>query len=168
MFAGKAPLSPEMELKGRTLEWMKNRFGGGKGSGGSSPFTTPQPGIDTSGIWSPDQIQQRVNASTANTDRAAATQIRGQQQSAGAKGFGTQSPLVAALQQQALGQAAGTNAEQDNSIRWNAAEGNRKMVLDAEKARLDAWAQAQNARNQWWNIQSGRDNALIAAMAGIL
>lgn len=157
------------DRQGQMLNWMKGLYGkGGGGSGRSWGNNTPQPSIDTSGIWSPAQVQQRVNASAADTNRGAATAIRGQEANAAARGYGTGSPLAAAMRQMGLGQAAQTNAQQGNDVRWNAAAGNRQTKLDAETARSNAWAQAQNARNQQWQIDSSNRNALLAAMSGMV
>jgi len=75
----------------------------GYGSGDSSLVggtNTAQQAIDTSPIWSDQQINERVNSSRAQNDASAQGQAQQAARQMSGQGFSSQSPILAALQGQ--------------------------------------------------------------------
>lgn len=163
--------TPDQMFRGQVFNWLKNQAGGGgSASGGRNPFLTNLPKMDRSPIWTPQMTQEEINKSAANTDRSAATQIRGgiQGQASHGYGVGAGSPIAATMRQMALGQAAGTNSRMASDTRKEHAVQNRRLLYDVDKAELDAQAQLANAWNGWWNIQNDRNSWIGQAMAGLI
>lgn len=145
----------------------------GFGAMGGGPFTAggasgPGPAISAGPVWNPQQIQQRVNASRAQTDAATASQQKQAGEAAAGRGFSAMSPLTMALQGQVAGQGMATNAANENQIRWDAAGGNAKQTLEGQKAREGQFAARQDEdirrRQPWFQSQ----NALLAALGGMI
>lgn len=137
------------------------------GGGGGSPVGT-QPTINTGGVYSPDQIQAQVNASRATTDQSTATNIKNQGQSLAGKGFGSNSPLMAALSGQAQAAGVASNASNETNLRTNAAQMNAKQQLAGQTE-----AENQYASRQQEDIERHRNylssyNSLIGALSGLI
>lgn len=96
------------------------------GVGGQAPAL---PGLPSSEVFSGDQVNQQVNAARAQGDQGAAEQTRQSQQRLAAQGFGSRSPIQAALQQQILTGAGASNADQERQIRLDAAQANAQQGL---------------------------------------
>lgn len=125
------------------------------------------PGITTGPIWSPQQIKQQVNTMKGNSDQSTGTQIRDTQGQLAGRGFGSQSPLLAALTGQAQMANMANKSGQQQGIEWNSAQGNAQHLLASETARANVWNQKEQqdiARRQL--AQSGR-NAFMAALSGM-
>jgi len=127
--------------------------GTGGGPGG------PLPTISAGPIWNQEMVQQQVNASRANTDAATASRGREAAQSLSGRGFGSNSPLLAALQGSFGRQGMAQNAESERNIRFGAAEGNAAQLLKSQTARSD---QELGSRK----IQADQISALLSALAG--
>lgn len=103
--------------------------------GGQNPAT---PQVDASPIWNPQQIDQQVNSAKANNAQSADTQSKAAQTKLSAQGFGSKSPLLAALEGN-IGQARmGADADAERGIRWDAASGNAGQVLKGQMANQNA------------------------------
>lgn len=129
---------------------------------------TGGPAINAGPVWNPQQIQQQVNASRAQTDAATQTQQRASADQAAGRGFSSQSPLTLALQGQEAGQGLATKAANQNQIQWGAAQGNADQTLKGQQAREQQFASRQNediARRQPFFQQQ---NALISALGGMI
>lgn len=143
---------------------------GGKGGvGGLGSYTTS---IDTGGIWSDPQIQQQVNQQRASLDQAGATDQAAIQSKLASSGFGSNSPLAAALanQRQAATAAAGTGMEQNT--RWNAAQGNANQLLQSQTARAGEGTTLASIlaglEQSRMASQASQQNALFQALMGMV
>lgn len=116
----------------------RHEFGPTLDFGPNTDFgTTPVnwfPEVTQGGVWSDDQVNQRVAGMRAKNDASAAGRERDLRAGMASRGFGTRSPLTAALAQNIQGQNFATNTEAENDIRWTAAEGNSAQRLRAELA----------------------------------
>jgi hypothetical protein len=133
-------------------------IGGGSG---------PGPTINASPIYSPDQIQANVNSARAGNEAKAATQMKGQREALAGRGYGSSSPLLAAMQASMNAGMMNANAEAERGIRQGAAEANAGQVLKGQSARENQFAARQQEQIErakpYWN----QTNALISALAGL-
>jgi hypothetical protein len=126
------------------------------------------PAIDASPIWGEGQIQGRVNAMRGANDAATAGKMRGMQQQVAGRGFGSNSPLAQALGAGMQASNLATNTQGENDLRWQAAQGNKQFVLQAQQAQEQEAADRNQEDIQRRQMQAQRQNAIIAAMAGIV
>ena len=134
---------------------------------GGAP-TTPQPGVSTGPIWTPQQTQAMVNQSNAQGIQGAQTQQRAAANTMAGQGFGSQSPALQQIQQNAMSQAIAGNASNANNLIYGAAQGNAQQVLAEQTQAQNAWYQQQQqqiARNQ---LNEQYQQSLAGAMAGLV
>src|SRR5262245_18522141 len=134
------------------------KFGSGgmlQGGYGRAGATGTQPNISAAPVFSPQQIQQQVNAARSGNDQSAAgaqqrMQHRWHHQLAGPV-FGTSAPPAPALRQNLYAQNLATNPGNERDIRSGAAQTNAGQVFEAQKAR-----QQQYANRQQEEIERGK------------
>lgn len=150
---------------------LSGAFGGlgpaGMATAGGGPVGT-QPTISAGPVWNPQQVQQQVNASHASTDAETATHQNEAAASAGARGFSSQSPLVAALQGQMASAGMGQKADAERGIRWDAAAGNAKQTLTGQQAREGQYASRQSEDIERRKPYFAMQNALLSALGGLI
>lgn len=148
------------------LSGLLGRFGNGPptkvgGDSGAGPHISAGP------VYSPEQIQQNVNAARAQNEGKAATAMKKQREALAGRGFGDSSPLLAAMQASMNAGMMGANADAERGIRQGAAEMNAGQLLKGQTARENQYASRQAEQIQrerpWWN----QTNALISAIAGL-
>lgn len=138
---------------------LNSSFGADKSNIGGLPV------IDRNPIYNPAQINAQVNSQRALNDQSAQTQQRLAQQSVASRGFGSNSPLAAALQGQIGAQNMATNSEADRSIRMGAAQQNAQHKLGAQTAYEGAYV---DRLKPWLSYQGQQQNALMAALSGLV
>lgn len=146
--------------------WIQSQWDVNGGSGGSQVGT--QPHITTSGVYSPGQIQQQVNTSRANTDRSAAGQMQQNRAKTASSGFGANSPLLMALNNQTSNNALQTNVGNEASIRQNAAQQNAQQMLSGQTEAENQFANRQNEQIKRAQVATGYRSSLLGALAGAL
>jgi len=111
----------QMAIFNQVFPFVESAYGsfGTTGQPGSSNY-----GINTAPIYSPAMIQQQVNNQQAFNDATTQSQINQSQQQLGAQGFSGNSPLLAALTQQYLGQNNAANSQAAYGIQQQAAQQN--------------------------------------------
>jgi hypothetical protein len=137
------------------LPWAQAEYAASGGTVG------PAPEISVGPVWNQQQVQQQVNSGRARNDQAAQTQMRETQNSLAGKGFGGNSPLLAALQNQTQMGNMAANSDMERETRWNAAEGNAGHVLDTQKARSDQYLGVEDIRQR-------RDQMRLSGLAAML
>jgi hypothetical protein len=199
-----AQLGFKEDVFGKVFPWfqgMMNGFAGGMGgaggfggAGGGSGFgaalgATGGTGSAGSGInpaamapttvMTPQMIQQQINASRAQNDSQTKA---GQAQNAaklGGQGFGSGSPLLAALNNQMAGQNMQTNSANALNTQLSGAQMNAQQATQAAQiaaglqqsagnnaaSNYSANLQAQSAARQ---TQASQFNALLSALSGII
>lgn len=106
--------------------------------------TAPQPHVNTSPLYSAQQIQQQVNAGTAQNDQRTATLMKQLMGGSAARGFGGQSPALQAQQTQ-LGIAnMGENARTAREVPMQFIQGNADQAYRTDRLLQDQWAQGQD------------------------
>lgn len=177
-YGGRFIESPDLHLQQQAENAKESRFntvwGGLSGLLGrtTNPITIggdsgAGPEISVGGVYTPQMVNQQVNASRAKNDRSAATKARDAVGDATGRGFGSQSPLLAALQGQIWGQNMAANTEGERSIRQTAAEQNSQQLLSTQQAREQQYASRQQEQIARAQPYFQTQNALIAALAGL-
>ncbi len=118
-------------------------------------------------VYSNDQIQQQVNSGRSTTAQQAATQVRSNNQSAAGRGFGQNSPLLMALNNQVQGMASASGADQERQTRFDAAGANAKQALGYDQLSVQ---QAQNANQNDIDrrkVTGQNQSQLLAILAGL-
>jgi len=170
----------------RLLPMFQGAMGGGNFSSGGAGINVPAPQmggphIQGGPLWTEQQIRQNVNANTASIDRSTATNNRNMQNSLAGRGFGSGSPLAAALSNQANMSAMGQKADYSRNFVPQARQQNAQFGLSAANAQQNQFAQNQQAmlgygqnllQNQANQIRSQGQNqqyasSLLGALSGL-
>lgn len=124
--------------------------GGGFGGAGGGALSQQQR-TAVGDLWTPQQIDQQVNAAKAsNAQSASSASTNAARQTAG-RGFGANSPLLAALQGQINASQMGQNAEADRNIRLSGAQANAQNRLQTGTLAEQQW---QDAADQAYKRQA--------------
>lgn len=126
------------------------------------------PSINRAPVWTDQMIQEQVNAGQGSNLAAADTQNRAAATRMAGQGFGTRSPLLAALQGATNMQAQAANSDLARETRWDGAQGNSDQVYRTDQLALQAWNQAEQqdiARRQMQTTYAGN---LASVLAGLV
>lgn len=114
----------------------------GIGFGAAASPTTPDavaqtnlPFITTSGVLTPSQIQQLVNAAVAKADQRATSQIKQLIGDMSGRGFSVNSPIVSALTVGIQGQSLQSQMATASQIRVDSAKANAEAIFNGQKRR---------------------------------
>lgn len=141
---------------------LNNGFATAGGSNGAPPPITAGP------VLNPQQIQQQVNQSRAANDQNTAGQIARSDASLAGRGFGSGSPLSMALNGAMQGQNMATNTANETNTRLNAAQQNASQLLNSQQALSNQWATGNQLDIQRRAPIFAQQNALIAALSGLV
>jgi hypothetical protein len=126
------------------------------------------PPITVGGVYSPDQTQQQVNAARAQNDAALQTYMRAAAGRLAGRGYGADSPVMAALAGQAQGQNVAANADSERQIRMTAAEQNAQHLLGTEQANLQRWNMMEDSDIRRRIPYLQQQTSMLAALAGLV
>lgn len=129
---------------------------------------TPMPPISAGPTLNPQQIQQQVNTSRAANDQATAGQMQQSNSSLAGRGFGSNSPLQMALNQGMQNNNLATNTANETATRLNAAQLNASQRLNSQQALSNQWATGNQLDIQRRAPIFAQQNALIAALGGLV
>lgn len=127
-----------------------------------------QPNISDAPVFNENQIQQQVNAQQAQNDMRSQSEIRDMQSQMAGKGYGSQSPLLAALKQGYQNQNLATNTANNRDTRLNSAQANSSQVLKAQQAREGQYASRQNEDIERNRTLLGTLSPLLSALSGLV
>ena len=174
-----AALSNQLSIAGMPIAFAREKFnqvfpmiqgaiGGigsasaGGGGGGGQAQLAP------SSVYTSGMIDQSVNSMKANNAQQSATMQRKNASDNAAGGFGSNSPLLAALNNQAAMGAMQANTSGERDLRLGAAAANAKQGLGAaqsnNQARIGFEQNANDARRTNVNART----SLLQALAGML
>lgn len=172
--ASLAPTRFAQQKFNTVFPWVQGQLGNlmGGGSGGfgykGAPLPTNRPEISDAPIYSDQQIQANVNAQRAMNDQATASKQQQIQSQMAARGYGSNSPLAAALQNSlAIGNMQ-TNTANEQDLRYKAAAGNAGQRLEAQKARLAQDLGYLGEETKRGIAGQQQQTALISALLGML
>lgn len=156
----------------RVFPWVKQQFGSFMG-GATGPFTAggqsgQSPEITVGPIWTPQQIQEQVNALRASNAQQAQGQFQQMQQRLSGRGFGSNSPLLQALGAQIQGQRLAADTTGERELRFGAAEKGAEHLLKTQQAREQQFASrmAEDIERRRPYFQTL--NTLLASIAGLV
>jgi hypothetical protein len=141
-----------------------NQTGPGTEVGGTS---TPLPQINQGPIWSPQQVNQQVNAAKGSNSQMAASQQQQAATKTAAQGFGSRSPLLAALQGQIGASQMAANTDAERNIRFDTAKDNAKHTLDTQVAGQNQWMDANSIDVERRKAKNQHTSALAGILAGL-
>lgn len=167
---GMAPINLKRDVFNQVSPLLTGLLGsGGPGSvervGGQSDAA---PAISRGPVWSDQQVTEQANAGKAANAAAGDTQNRSTATRMAGQGFGTRSPLLAALTGATNTQTAANNADVDRTTRWDAAQGNADQTYRTDQLATQQWDQAQQqdiARRQMQNTYTSN---LASVLAGLV
>lgn len=126
------------------------------------------PGITRGPVWTDQQIQEQVNAGQAANQASADTQNRGTAARMAGQGFGSRSPLLAALQGGTNMQTAAANADLARTTRWDAAQGNADQTYRTDQLGQQAWNLAEQQDIARRQMQQSYTTNLASVLAGLV
>lgn len=171
------PAQLQQQRFNTVFPWLQGQFGqfqgqlnGMVGGGGLSGGygENAGPGVTVGGVYNPQQIQQQVNASNAATDRSTATQNTQAAQQSGARGFGSNSPLLQAIYGQNQASGLGTRTSNEQQIRNTAAMQNQQARQSTQQAQAAIYGQRQQEALQARGQTLGAQSALFSALGGLI
>ncbi len=167
----KQQLDYKQGIFNQVFPWAQGLMGGG---GGQTTFSavggqnTALPQLPSSFVYSPDMIQQQVNAARAQGDQGTQTQKTQATNDMAARGFSSRSPLHFAMQQAADTAGRTSNADQERQIRFDATGANAKQGLAVGGLANQQWDMFNNSDIARRKLQADSVIANQRNMIGIL
>lgn len=164
-----APINFKRDVFNSVSPLLTGMLGGAtKENGVVGGESAAAPGITRGPVWSGQQIQEQVNSGKAANAGNADTQSRANEQRLAGSGFGSRSPLLAALNSSVGMQRSAADANVDRETRWGAAQGNADSTFRTDQLATQQWDQAQNqdiARRQARNQYQTSLASILASLA---
>lgn len=170
--ASKYPATLAMQRFNEVFPFIKGQLGGLSGTlggalAGGGGASGMGPNIKVGGVWNPQQIQQQVNATRAQNDQSMHSQMNQNAAKVSGEGYGSNSPLLMALQGQSQGQNLATNTQAEQTLRTTAAGQNQQALLASQQARANQYNQQQQAALTARGQTLGTYNALLSSLSGL-
>ncbi len=167
--ASKYPALLQQQRFDRLFPWMQGQMGSiNKQMATAGGQSGPSPEITVGGVLNPQQIQQQVNSMRASNDQTGAGQMAKQASQLAGRGFGSNSPLLAALQGQTQANTLAQNVGGEREIRLGAAGQNAEHLLGTQQAREGQFASRMREdierRKPYFSLQ----NTLLSSLAGMV
>ena len=167
-----APINFARDRFNAVFPMFQSALGGGgafgQQGGPVGGVNTPRPAFTGAPVYTPQQQQQQINAGQAGNAARAATQSRGIGESAAARGMSSQSPLIAALQQQVQASRMAADADVARDVPFQVAQANADQRAQAEALQAQVWAQENELDIRRRQNQSSTQVALLNALAGLI
>lgn len=175
-----AQTNAQKEMQGKQLDWQKQKMGTllpylnnlmGMGQASNMPGPAAggvQPRIGGGPLWTQQQINQNINANRANVDQSIATQNRTLGNQIAGRGFGTASPLAAALQNQTAMGGMAQKQDYARQFQQQTRQDNLRYALDVGRAQENQFASRQKEANDRRQIQANQTSSLIGALGGLI
>lgn len=146
---------------------------GGIGFGNGSTVAdataaTQLPYISTSGVLTPAQIQQQVNANYARNDAKATSEFNRISQVMAGRGFASNSPVLSALQTSLVGQALRASIQGETQIRIDSAKANADVVTTRQKNLSDQFLQQEQLLVDGERVDVSRTVGVLQAVSQLI
>ena len=143
---------------------------------GASPNTTVAdavagtalPFISTSGVLTPSQIQQLVNAAVAKADQRATSEVRKLVGDLAGRGFSASSPIATALSVGINGQALQAQMEATTQIQIQSAKENADAIFAGQKAVSDQFLGQEAVLNDANRTEMQRVVGVLQAVSSMV
>jgi hypothetical protein len=181
--AAQLPFNWSREVFGQVfpiIQGLAGQLGGGAGGAFDANLSrvgganTALPGLPASTVFDPRMVQQQINAGSARNQQSAATARDQATADNAARGFGSRSPLLAAMSNQIGLATAGANSDLDRETRMGAATANAQQGNTVAQLAQQQWEGVNNAdiarRRLAGDLTTSGNNSvisLIAALAGL-
>lgn len=164
---GMAPINLKRDIFGQVSPLLTGLMTGSTTErvGGQSGAA---PGITRGPVWTDQMIQEQVNAGQSANEAAADTQNRGTASRMAGQGFGSRSPLLAALQGATNMQADAANADLARVTRWDAAQGNADQTYRTDQLAQQSWNLAEQQDIARRQMQQSYTTNLASVLAGLV
>ncbi len=162
----KLPVDFAREKFNQVFPFVTGAIGNANGPAGTPNPTQPE--LAPNSVYNPQQIQESVNAMKGANAKEVGTQQKANAANNAAGGFGGNSPLLQALNNQASLQGLAATTEGERGLRLDAATANAKQGLGAATANNSARAAFEGTANDAVRNQLNARTSLIAALAGML
>lgn len=126
------------------------------------------PNLGGGQIWGAQDIQQNLNANRASTDRQVATQNRDMRNNLAGRGFGSRSPLAAALEQQTNMAGMGAKADYARQFVPQARQQNAAFGLETGQARERQFASRQNEDIERRRTNANQQTSILNVLGGLI
>lgn len=169
MQAQELPAQLQQQRFNSVFPWLQSqlgKFGSQMARPGGQSGASPE--ITVGGVLNPQQIQQQVNAMKSGNEQSSATQQQQQSRDLAGRGFGANSPLLAALHNQTQAATLGQNVGGERDIRLNAANANAGQLLKSQQAREQQFASRQQEDIQRRQPYFSMANTLLSSLAGLV
>lgn len=167
------PWDFKRQVFGTVSPLLQGLIGGAGTPGGAGAFSQggpvpPPPGASHEEVWSPDQVQQQVNSQRSQSAQQAGTQQRENARSTAARGFGSNSPLLAALNGQVDSSRMEGDAQAALDTRLNASKLNADQGIARDKVNSANYAAQVDAQSRQRQANLNYTSSLVAALAGMV
>ncbi len=167
-----APLQFQKSKFNAVMPLISNILGGhggqmnmGFAGGGGGPMPAQQQ-TKVGDMFTPEQIQQQVNAAKAGNAQQAQTAVQQQQRGAGGRGISSGSPLLAALQGQIQAAQMAGDADSERGIRLGSAQANAQNRLQTGQLAEQQWLNAQDQALRRQQLGYAGPASLLSALGG--
>jgi hypothetical protein len=150
---------------------------GGESEGGSDGWADlvaavgTAPYISAAGVWTPQQIQQQVNAIYARASQTSQSLSRRAEIEMSSRGLAASSPLLSVLKAGYAQAELRTSTEESVKLNLDASKLNREMVLKGQTAQQDQFASHQKVfvdlNGNAVQLHVGLFNGMATMLAGI-
>lgn len=161
-----APAQMQQNRFDRVLPWLQSQYNTGFDRVGGTNLPVRDTNVNQ--IYTPNWVNQTVNAAKATNEREAASTTRQAQQSAAGRGFGSNSPLLQALGVQAQMGAMQANSDAERDIRLTAGEKNRQQKFQNQQAHVTRDLALNDADIRRRQAMLQGQSSLLAALAGLV
>lgn len=167
---GMAPLNFKKDVFGQVMPLIQGLMG--SGAGGSTPGALGAfgavPQVSTGGVFSDKDISGQVNNQQAKNANAQVSQGRQAAAQTAGQGFGTRSPLLAALQQGFAMNRQSQDATASREIPLQYRQANNDAMQKGQMANQGAALQGQANQVAAANSQRNYTTSLLGALAGLV
>lgn len=161
---GMAPINLKRDIFNQVSPLLTGLLGQNQGGGLVGGANTVQPSISRGPMFSDQQINQQVNAAKSGNAQMAETANQAAAKKTAGQGFGSRSPLLAALQGQTNAARMGADADAERDIRFGAAQKNADQTYRTDQLAEQQWNDLQDA-----DIRRRQSNLnYTTSLAGIL
>lgn len=129
---------------------------------------TALPFISTSGVLTPSQIQQLVNAAVAKADQRAASEVRKLVGDLAGRGFSASSPIATALSVGINGQALQAQMSETTQIQVQSAKENANAIFNGQKAVSDQFLGQEAVLNDAARTEMQRVVGVLQAVSSMV
>ncbi len=133
---------------------------------GTAPVLKPFP------IWTPQQIQQQVNAIYTRADLKAKSNTRTAEIDLAGRGFASDSPIMQAIRMGNEGFGLAASTEQAAKIQIDAAQANAEMIVKSSEAAVEVFSKEAEAFTELEknavSLNVGMFQAAASLLAGVV